>query len=250
MTININIANEIGESVDYWDGVVGGVTAESVAAMFAGRPANEPVEVYINSVGGDAVEALAIYRVIHNWRGLVTVIIGSATAGAAAWIAMAGDVVQASERSTIALIAPHAFIDTTSVRSKKVKAELTELRDAIATAFLQRSSRLSRKEFLAALDAETWHLAEEAMQIGLVDEIIRDPAALVPVRDAPRYFLDALTVTSDVYMIPSDKRMEWDDFDIACEEANEVLPIPEWARRIKSLRDVEFEQPKMVGWNS
>lgn len=250
MTININIANEIGESVDYWNGVVGGVTAERVAAKFVGRPATEPVEVYINSVGGDAVEALAIYRVLHNWRGRVTVIIGSVAAGAAAWIAMAGDVVQASERSTVALIAPHAFIDTTSVRSKKVKAELAELRDAIATAFLQRSSRLSRKEFLAALDAETWYLAEEAMQIGLVDEIIRDPAPVLSVQVSPRFFLDALVVTGDVYMIPSDKRMEWDDFDIACEEANEVLPIPDWARPLKSMRDVEFEQPKMVGWNS
>lgn len=62
----------------------------------------------------------------------------------------------------------------------------------------------------------------------------------------PRFFIDTLTTTGDVYMIPADRRAEWHAFDITCEETSEALPVPDWARAIAALSHVEFEIPEEI----
>lgn len=61
-----------------------------------------------------------------------------------------------------------------------------------------------------------------------------------------RYFIDVLTATGDLYLVPSDRRAEWDEFDHDCEETHEELPVPSWARPVERLSWVEFEEPKDI----
>lgn len=59
-----------------------------------------------------------------------------------------------------------------------------------------------------------------------------------------RYFIDQLTTTGDWYIVPAERRCEWDDLDIACERTSEVLPVPTWAARLDDgPRWLEFEGP-------
>lgn len=78
-------------------------------------------------------------------------------------------------------------------------------------------------------------------------DIDRANAFLRSAKQQPeRYFIDSLTVTGEIYMIPSGRRVEWHAFDVRCEETHEELPIPAWALPIEQLSHVEFERPVWV----
>ena len=59
----------------------------------------------------------------------------------------------------------------------------------------------------------------------------------------PRFFIDSLSMTGEVFMIPSDRRDEWNDFDTRSEDTCEVLPIPAWAIPIDIVSHIEFSHP-------
>ncbi|WP_314155007.1 head maturation protease, ClpP-related [Rouxiella badensis] len=84
----ISIFDVIGS--DYWGE---GVTANRIAGAL--RSMNgEDVTVSINSPGGDMFEGLAIYNLLREYSGKVTVKVLAIAASAASIIAMAGDEVQ------------------------------------------------------------------------------------------------------------------------------------------------------------
>lgn len=61
-----------------------------------------------------------------------------------------------------------------------------------------------------------------------------------------RFFIDRLSITGDLFLIPADRRYEWHAFDVAAEESAEAWPIPEWARPIDEISHIEFEKPQDV----
>lgn len=85
----ITMFDVIGE--DWWTG--GGVTAKKVAAQLRAI-GDRPVEVQINSGGGDMFEGLAIYNVLREHPQAITIKVMGMAASAASVIAMAGDQVQ------------------------------------------------------------------------------------------------------------------------------------------------------------
>lgn len=61
-----------------------------------------------------------------------------------------------------------------------------------------------------------------------------------------RFFLDA-DIMGNEYLLPVDRRMEWDAYEIACESFGDLLPLPAWAKPLKGqIRHVEFEVPEEV----
>jgi ATP-dependent Clp protease, protease subunit len=82
----ITMFDIIGE--DWWTG--GGITSKSVAAQLRAI-GDRPVEVHINSPGGDMFEGIGIYNVLREHSQDVTVKVMGMAASAASIIAMAGD---------------------------------------------------------------------------------------------------------------------------------------------------------------
>jgi ATP-dependent protease ClpP protease subunit len=85
----ITMMEIIGE--DFWTG--GGVTAKKVAAQLRAI-GDRPVEVQINSPGGDMFEGIAIYNVLREHPQPITVKVMGMAASAASIIAMAGDSIE------------------------------------------------------------------------------------------------------------------------------------------------------------
>ena len=85
----ITMFDVIGE--DYWSG--GGVTAKKVASQLRAI-GDRPVEVQINSPGGDMFEGIAIYNVFREHPQPVTFKVMGMAASAASVITMAGDTVE------------------------------------------------------------------------------------------------------------------------------------------------------------
>lgn len=92
----ITMFDVIGE--DYWSG--GGITAKKVAAQLRAI-GDRPVEVQINSPGGDMFEGIAIYNVLREHPQPITIKIMGMAASAASIIAMAGDQIEIGAASFI-----------------------------------------------------------------------------------------------------------------------------------------------------
>jgi ATP-dependent protease ClpP protease subunit len=96
----IRAAGDVGDNVitmydvigdDPWTG--GGVTAKRVAAALRAIGARD-IEVHLNSPGGDMFEGIAIYNLLREHPGRVTVKVVGLAASAGSIIAMAGDEIQ------------------------------------------------------------------------------------------------------------------------------------------------------------
>lgn len=85
----INILDPIG--YDWWTD--SGITAKTIGAQLKSH-AGADIVVNINSPGGDVFEGLAIYNLMREYTGHITVRVLGIAASAASFIAMAADELQ------------------------------------------------------------------------------------------------------------------------------------------------------------
>ena len=134
---------------------------------------NSPVEVVINSGGGDVFSGSEIYTTLKDYPGTVTVKIVGIAASAASVIAMAGDRVLISPTAQI-MIHNVASVAQGDYRVMKHEAEvLKNYNKSIANAYMLKTG-LSQEELLNLMDKETWLNAQQAKEKGFVDEIMFD----------------------------------------------------------------------------
>jgi ATP-dependent protease ClpP protease subunit len=175
-TIGIHAVDE-GYDLLIYDVIgCGCVEVDDIAAALA-IAAGKPIRVRINSVGGDCFAGFAIYNLLLTYAGAVSVIIDGIAASAAAYIAMAGDTIEMMPASFMMIHNGWTFaVGDRHQLAVNIEA-LTRIDDAQVTIFANRTG-MSRVEVAACLDAETWYSAQEAVDVGLADDII-DPGDLI-----------------------------------------------------------------------
>lgn len=136
---------------------------------------NEELTVQINSGGGDVVSGQEIYSMLRKISGSHKVIveIESIAASAASMIAMAGSVVR---MSPVALLMIHNASCTASGDYKVFMhnaAVLETVNAAIRAAYIEKTG-MDDDELTAMMDYETWLTANQCVEKGFADEIIRD----------------------------------------------------------------------------
>lgn len=158
---------------DFWSG--GGVTAKSVAGALRAI-GDRDVVIHMNSPGGDMFEGIAIYNLLREHPGQVTVKILGLAASAASVIAMAGDRVEIGAASF--LMIHNCWVVAMGNRNDLEEAAkfLKPFDDAMATVYAQRSGR-SEKDIMAMMDAETWIPASQAIEQGFADGLLPADAA-------------------------------------------------------------------------
>lgn len=163
----ISILDPIG--VDMWTGE--GVTAKRISAALRSIGASEDVVVNLNSPGGDLFEGMAIYNLLRDHKGKVTVKILGVAASAASIIAMAGDEV---------LIARAGFlmIHDTWVVAIGNRLDLREIADtlepfdtAMADIYAARTGG-DTKAMQKMMDKETWIGGAAAVEQGFADALL------------------------------------------------------------------------------
>lgn len=174
----ISVYDVIG--YDWWTGE--GVTAKRIAAALRSIGPG-PVTVNINSPGGDMFEGLAIYNLLREHDGEVTVKVLGLAASAASVIAMAGDTVQIGRAGF--LMIHNAWI--VAMGNRHDMAELSEWLapfDAAMAGIYAARSGMGTEDVSALMDAESWIGGEAAIERGLADELlpsdqvsIEEPAA-------------------------------------------------------------------------
>ncbi|HQS95081.1 MAG: peptidase [Novosphingobium sp. 17-62-19] len=162
----ITMFDIIGE--DWWTG--GGVTAKKIAAQLRAI-GDRPVEVQINSPGGDMFEGLAIYNVLREHPQDITVKVMGMAASAASVIAMAGDTVQIGAASFVMI--HNCWV--VAVGNRHDMAEVSEFLapfdQAMADVYAQRSGKTSA-ECAKWMDDETYMSGSIAIERGFADALL------------------------------------------------------------------------------
>lgn len=162
----ISIYDVIG--VDYWTGE--GVTAKRIAAALRTLGKGD-ITVNVNSPGGDVFEGLAIYNLLREHKGEVTVKVLGLAASIASVIAMAGDTIQVA-RSSFLMIHDAWTIAVGNRHDMQAVADTLEPFDrAIADIYAARSGG-DAKAIGKLMDAETWIGGSDAIEQGFADELL------------------------------------------------------------------------------
>lgn len=159
-TAVIHIYNEIG----YW-----GTTAEDFIRELRGINASV-IELHLNSPGGEAFEGIAIYNALKQHAAEVHVSVDSLAASIASVIAMAGDTITMATGSTM-MIHNASGIEIGDAEALRAYADLLDVvSNNVAAIYTERAGG-TIESWRAAMGAETWYTAEEAVAAGLADSV-------------------------------------------------------------------------------
>nr|WP_113869641.1 head maturation protease, ClpP-related [Brenneria salicis]NMN90970.1 ATP-dependent protease ClpP protease subunit [Brenneria salicis ATCC 15712 = DSM 30166]RBP57335.1 ATP-dependent protease ClpP protease subunit [Brenneria salicis ATCC 15712 = DSM 30166]RLM28538.1 peptidase S14 [Brenneria salicis ATCC 15712 = DSM 30166] len=162
---SISVFDVIGR--DYWDE---GVTAKRIAGALRAMNGAD-VTININSPGGDMFEGLAIYNLLREYQGTVTVKVLGIAASAASIIAMAGDEIQIGRGAF--LMIHNCWIVAMGNRHDfaELADYLTPFDNAMADIYAARSG-LDIDTVLKLMDAESYIGGSDAVKKGLADSLL------------------------------------------------------------------------------
>lgn len=130
-----------------------------------------PLDVHINSGGGEVFAGQAIYNMLKRYDGGdVTVYIDGLAASIASVIAMAGDRIVMPENAMLMIHNAWTYVVGNCGDLRRMADELEKLDGVIAGVYVSRSG--ADPQTIADMMAdETWFTAAEALEAGLVDEV-------------------------------------------------------------------------------
>lgn len=170
-----NIRNQGSTAAEVWlyDEIgLYGITAGDFVNEIRGLDVDE-ICLHINSPGGDVYDGLAILNALRVHRASVTVYVDALAASAASVIAQAGDR-RVIARNAQMMVHNAWGVTVGDSEAHRQAAEMLDKHNAnIADVYASRSGTV--KAWLAAMAAETWYTAAEAVEAGLADEVAKLP---------------------------------------------------------------------------
>lgn len=165
----ISILDPIGAD---WFGE--GVTAKRISAALRSIGGAD-VTVNINSPGGDFFEGLAIYNLLREYSGRVTVNVIGLAASAASIISMAADEVKVARAGFIMIHNTWVLAAGDRNALRDVADWLAPFDDAQTSIFAARTG-MDAKTIAKMLDAETWIGGDKAVEQGFADALLDSDA--------------------------------------------------------------------------
>lgn len=163
----VYIYGTIGE--DWWS-----PDDENRAKEFAqtlDRLSPKPLDIRIDSSGGDVYEGFAIASAIQRYEGETHAYIDGLAASAASYIAVMADKVTMSDYAMIMI--HNAWCLTMGNRDElREAADRLEALDGTIAGIIASRCSMDPGEVAAAMAAETWYSAEEARAAGMCDEVV------------------------------------------------------------------------------
>ena len=158
---HIHIYDEIG---------VHGVTAKSFLDDLKDLKGKD-ITVHINSTGGDVFQGQAIYSALKSYTGNVTVKIEGLAASMATIIALAGDKIQMTANSLFMIHSPMSNIFGNKSQMRRQINALEKVESTMLSVYSKRT-KMSDDKINLMMETETWLSADEALEMGFVDEVI------------------------------------------------------------------------------
>lgn len=150
---------------DFW----GGISAKALIAQIQGIQA-DTLHVRVNSPGGDVFAARCIEQALREHPARVHVHIDGLAASAATFVSMVGDTVTISPGGLMMIHKAWTMVCGNADDLVDMAAVMEKIDGTIAATYAARSGR-KVDELLDMMAAETWLTADEARELGFVDEI-------------------------------------------------------------------------------
>jgi HK97 family phage major capsid protein len=163
----ISILDEIGPD---WMGMVSAPMVKDALKRMEGAP----VRVVLNSPGGDAFEGVAIYNLLREYPGKVTVHVLGLAASAASVIAMAGDRIEMGEAAFLMIHSAWGMVVGNKKDMQQVASLLDQIDTAIAEVYARRSGQ-KVADVMTMMEAETWLAPQDAVDKGFADIAMNPP---------------------------------------------------------------------------
>lgn len=163
---SISVYDVIG--TDWWTGE--GVTAKRVAAALRNMGAG-PVTVNVNSPGGDMFEGLAIYNLLREHKGDVTVKVLGLAASSASIIAMAGDTIQIARAGFLMIHNGWVVVAGNRLELREIADWMEPFDKAMSDIYSARTG-IDAPDIQKMMDSETWVGGADAVDQGFADELL------------------------------------------------------------------------------
>ncbi len=156
------------DAIDPW----WGVSAKDFARAWNELDVDH-VDLFINSPGGDVFDALAILNVIRRSDAKVVAHVDGIAASAASFIAMGADELVMGRNSELMIHDASGLCWGRAEDMQKMSDDLDRISGNIASIYLEKAGG-TVTAWRAAMLAETWYSAEEAVDAGLADRVDTD----------------------------------------------------------------------------
>lgn len=134
------------------------------------RKVEGPVNLHLNSPGGDVFDGMAVYAALKRREEPTTVIVDGLAASIASVIALGADKVVMAPKAKMMIHDGWTAAAGNAQDFKKLVALLDDTSDNIASVYADKAG--GTVEFWRErMRDETWYSADEALQAGLIDEI-------------------------------------------------------------------------------
>ena len=164
-TTELMLYDEIG----YW-----GVTAKQFNGALS-AVTTPKISLRINSPGGDVFDGYAMFNALKSHSAEAAVTIDGLAASAASVVALGGDTVAMADPSMMMIHRAWTVAMGNAGDMRATADVLAKVDGQIADVYSQKTGK-SSKAMLELMDAETWLTAQEAADLGLVDQVIAPPA--------------------------------------------------------------------------
>jgi ATP-dependent protease ClpP protease subunit len=167
----VDVYDDIGEGGWFSDGL----TAKDFAAQMSA--VKGPLDVHINSYGGDVSEGIAIASTIRDHKGPKKTVVDGFAASIASIIAQAGDERVMQPGSMMMIHDALSGCSGNAAAMREAAAFLDKHSDNLAAIYASRAGGTA-KQWRDTMLKDTWYTAEEAVAAGLADKIGTGTAVL------------------------------------------------------------------------
>tara|TARA_R110002049_G_scaffold59417_2_gene160685 strand:+ start:15086 stop:15916 length:831 start_codon:yes stop_codon:yes gene_type:complete len=156
------VYDEIGPA---WAGMVDAI---DIVAALDEIGSDQDFDLRINSPGGVCDIGAAIYNLLREHEGSITVKVDGIAASAASIVMMAGDEIEIAANARVMIHEAWTFMAGNKRAFEKECAVLQGYDDAAIETYVARTGG-DQKQITAWLEAETWFNADEAIEHGFAD---------------------------------------------------------------------------------
>ena len=145
----------------------------------------DEVTLPINSPGGDMTVGTEIRSMLRRYQGKTTALFQGYGASAATLAATGCQVIQSEPGALLCYHNPSAVAEGDYHDMRRSAEALRNARDCVLEVYTAHSSAKSREELIALMEKNIWISPSQALDYGLIDEIVglpgveEDPAAFV-----------------------------------------------------------------------
>lgn len=169
----IIVSNEVKWIYDLYD--IDSFAPNDIHEVLDSVDPYETIDIEINSPGGFVYAGNEIYTALLMHKGDVNITITGLAASMASVIAMAGTKVSMSPVAELMIHNVSGTADGDYRDHAKYADKLKKNNDELSNAYMLKTG-LSKEKLLSLMDDETFLTADEALELGFIDEILTDKA--------------------------------------------------------------------------